>query len=926
MATLILNPNLIESWRWDYSTWIDVTNETSTSVYNHLSKSRNRTPQFRIPANSLSGLDITSVKLKLYKLGGMYSSSNKLYLYATNTSRYSTTYTGTDYGYYAQAVTGYIEFDITTLFNNISNKDSIWYILLTIRDIADIGEVMVFSSNGSSSLGVPYVEITYTPPVTDCIAPTTVDVDLATPPPSYPIEISWDAGTAGTNNPITGYSITRSTTVGGTYTEIDTTIPEVRTYDDTSPISGSYFYKIITLGTEEGYNSDPSTDYAQTTSTTTTDCVVSTTVTANPETPEPSASSLIEWDAGSNGTNNTLTGYALYRDTSVGGSFATLIAEVNSSTLEYSVVAPPTDGNSYYYRVKSIGTYTGYDSDLSTDYATVTATQSAAACTAPQTISISEEQPEPEDLVDITFSDAANGDGNAITGYKLYSDTSEFGSFTTLVDSLTTSNTYGVFEDITASSSYNITTYYRIKTIGTLSGYDSGLSEEVHTLTSLDADYTISLPVEATLPVGIEYIVVYYDSTNVYAVSDDSVIDTVATGTIFPASGVYNDVGTSTYIFYVTNYSVAAYVKAEDARQLTSTEQDYYITYGTTQTDSVIKQWTGTDWTTEVSSNVGAWSQAASSEINQTAQEISFKVSRGAIISEINQTAEAIKIQAGKISLEGLVTANSYFKILEDGSMEASAGTFAGNLTAETTYCNNLLLNSGKEMTVGLWKIGSTGMYYPSGLGYNYLGFLYTGSQAYVSSHVPMNLGPDLGNPLYITASTINFSTTYATYSADIGPDESASGYSDITFNPSEDQAGNIGTPTRLWDTMSCRVLYYVSGGQASSIKLKKNVKNYTEDTGKIIDSLQVKKFKYNKKKEDKEHIGLIWEDTVDVAPHLCYQHKEGQDESKCIDYNELSVILLKEIQNLRKRVKELETVNKKYETRLTKLEKMINK
>jgi hypothetical protein len=189
-----------------------------------------------------------------------------------------------------------------------------------------------------------------------------------------------------------------------------------------------------------------------------------------------------------------------------------------------------------------------------------------------------------------------------------------------------------------------------------------------------------------------------------------------------------------------------------------------------------------------------------------------------------------------------------------------------------------------------------------------------------------MNLGPDLGNPLYITASTINFSTTYATYSADLGPDESASGYSDITFNPSEDEAGNIGTPTRLWDTMSCRVLYYVSGGQASSIKLKKDVKNYTENTGKIVDSLKVKKFKYDKKKENEEHIGLIWEDTVKIIPQLCYQHKKGSDESKCINYNELSVVLLKEVQDLRKRVKELEKNNKTYENRLTKLEKMINK
>ena len=37
-------------------------------------------------------------------------------------------------------------------------------------------------------------------------------------------------------------------------------------------------------------------------------------------------------------------------------------------------------------------------------------------------------------------------------------------------------------------------------------------------------------------------------------------------------------------------------------------------------------------------------------------------------------------ISAEQIKLEGLVTANSYFKILEDGSMEAAKGTFRGDI------------------------------------------------------------------------------------------------------------------------------------------------------------------------------------------------------------------------------------------------------
>ena len=47
----------------------------------------------------------------------------------------------------------------------------------------------------------------------------------------------------------------------------------------------------------------------------------------------------------------------------------------------------------------------------------------------------------------------------------------------------------------------------------------------------------------------------------------------------------------------------------------------------------------------------------------------------GNIVSFIEQTPSSIKIKAQHISLEGIVTANNYFKILEDGSMEAAKGT-----------------------------------------------------------------------------------------------------------------------------------------------------------------------------------------------------------------------------------------------------------
>lgn len=66
---------------------------------------------------------------------------------------------------------------------------------------------------------------------------------------------------------------------------------------------------------------------------------------------------------------------------------------------------------------------------------------------------------------------------------------------------------------------------------------------------------------------------------------------------------------------------------------------------------------------------------------NQITSEVSKKVGNDEIISKINQTPEEIKIQANKITLEGIITANNNFKVLKDGSIEAKNGKFSGELT-----------------------------------------------------------------------------------------------------------------------------------------------------------------------------------------------------------------------------------------------------
>lgn len=77
------------------------------------------------------------------------------------------------------------------------------------------------------------------------------------------------------------------------------------------------------------------------------------------------------------------------------------------------------------------------------------------------------------------------------------------------------------------------------------------------------------------------------------------------------------------------------------------------------------------------------------------------QVEKAKIISEINQSPEQITIKASKISLEGLVTANQYFKVLTDGSIEAVNGKFTGEIHATSGSFSGDITTSNATITGG---------------------------------------------------------------------------------------------------------------------------------------------------------------------------------------------------------------------------------
>ena len=122
-------------------------------------------------------------------------------------------------------------------------------------------------------------------------------------------------------------------------------------------------------------------------------------------------------------------------------------------------------------------------------------------------------------------------------------------------------------------------------------------------------------------------------------------------------------------------------------------------------------------------SNLETWKSQAALKITDSAivstvtssTSWSKKADKASLISQINQSAESISINASKINLKGVVTANSYFCILTDGSIKSIKGTLGGwtissdKIQSRFAGIDALTIHSDGYLKFGTCKISSTG-------------------------------------------------------------------------------------------------------------------------------------------------------------------------------------------------------------------------
>ena len=243
-----------------------------------------------------------------------------------------------------------------TVTSHATNGSTYYYKVVTI------GTVAGYDSGQSSA----YATMKTT--VTDPTAPTTVTTPTNVAPSSTH-DLTWSGASAGTNNAISTYEIHRSTDGGQTYTLLTTDSASPLAVTAPAANSGSYTYKIKTVGARS--SSGLSSAYATLTTTVGVPGVPTSVSVASGSDVAPGKTRTLSWSGASVGTNNTIKGYHVYRSVN-GGAYAYLAEVLTSATSGGLSVTAASSAATYTYKVLTLGNTLNVNSDLSSAYGTLT--------------------------------------------------------------------------------------------------------------------------------------------------------------------------------------------------------------------------------------------------------------------------------------------------------------------------------------------------------------------------------------------------------------------------------------------------------------------------------------------------------------------------------------------------------------------------
>ena len=244
------------------------------------------------------------------------------------------------------------------------------------------------------------------------------------------------------------------------------------------------------------------------------------------------------------------------------------------------------------------------------------------------------------------------------------------------------------------------------------------------------------------------------------------------------------------------------------------------------------------------------------------AQDLELASGKKLIINTSNFKIDS----SGNVVIKGNIDANGSSKFA--GQLVAASGTFRGNLEAADGTFKVDAIN--KNMIAGNWKFDNNG-------------FILTTQDG----NVELKKSSSFGVQFYLSAAGLGDTTSYSFEETEFYGKRN-------TVSPAYPNLGNWSYP---WGT-----IYYNNLSQVSSRDRKHNIQPLP-DRSAALDALVPVEFVYNEDAEERKRAGLIYEDTIGIMPEIC----TGDENKKAINYVELIPFLLKETQELRKRMKVLE-------------------
>lgn len=239
-------------------------------------------------------------------------------------------------------------------------------------------------------------------------APETVTVSPTSVAPKGEAILSWSAAKDGSYNTVSGYVVHRSTNSASGYSQLGNQLPasttSITVYAPESQGS-TYYYIVYAVGTRGGTSA--ASPYAALTSYSYSNVGEPSGLTISPSIVTPEGTANLSWKAGKDGTNTSVSSYWVHSSTN--GVDYTKLPGGQTTGLNLSVTAP-TSG-SLYFKVQSIANLSGYDSDLSKEYAVLSVNRSPNA---PSSVSAS---PTLYETGNVTVTWVAGGDpeGQAVT-------------------------------------------------------------------------------------------------------------------------------------------------------------------------------------------------------------------------------------------------------------------------------------------------------------------------------------------------------------------------------------------------------------------------------------------------------------------------------------------------------------------------------